>query len=107
MKKLDLAVIAKHVGSRYPAPFDEQCKQRQTQRIGDAAGLTAFGVNIVRLPPGAWSGQRHWHTHEDEFVYVLEGEAILSTDAGDEVMKPGDAAGFKAGDTNGHCFKNP
>jgi uncharacterized cupin superfamily protein len=68
--------------------------------------LTQFGVNLVRLPAGTWSSQRHWHSHEDEFVYVLSGEVVLVTDAGEELMRPGDSAGFKAGDRNGHCLQN-
>ena len=60
----------------------------------------------MRLPPGAWSSQRHWHTGEDEFVYVLEGEVVLITDAGEEVLRAGDAAGFPANDHNGHCLQN-
>jgi uncharacterized cupin superfamily protein len=58
------------------------------------------------LPPGAWSSQRHWHTGGDEFIYVLSGEVTLVTDDGDEVLRAGDAAGFKAGDENGHCLQN-
>jgi uncharacterized cupin superfamily protein len=75
---------------------------------GDAAGLSQFGVNLLRLPPGAWSSQRHWHTSEDEFVYVLSGEVVLVTDGdgGEEVLRAGDAAGFPAGDENGHCLQN-
>ena len=65
-------------------------------RLGHAAGLTQFGVNLLRLPPGVWSSQRHWHASEDEFVYVLSGEVVLVTDAGEEVLRAGDCAGFKA-----------
>jgi uncharacterized cupin superfamily protein len=70
------------------------------------AGLSQFGVNLLTLPPGAWSSQRHWHTAEDEFIYVLDGEVTLETDDGPEVLRAGDCAGFKAGDSNGHCLKN-
>jgi uncharacterized cupin superfamily protein len=93
-------------GSRYPAPFDVPCKGRSWRRLGEAAGLTQFGVNLVRLPPGVWSSQRHWHAEEDEFVYVLEGELVLVTDAGEEAMRAGDCAGFKAGVRDGHCLQN-
>jgi uncharacterized cupin superfamily protein len=82
------------------------CRQRSWLQLGAAAGLTQFGVNLVRLPPGAWSSQRHWHSHEDEFVYVLAGELVLVTDAGAEIMRPGDSAGFKAGVRDGHCLQN-
>jgi uncharacterized cupin superfamily protein len=68
--------------------------------------LTQFGVNLLRLPPGAWSSQRHWHAREDEFVYVLSGEVTLVTDEGTEALHAGDAAGFKADDPNGHCLQN-
>jgi len=81
-------------GTRYPHPFDGPCKERTWHRLGDAAGLTQFGVNLLRLAPGVWSSQRHWHSHEDEFVRVLEGEVVLVTDAGEETMRVGDSAGF-------------
>lgn len=105
-KKIDVAALPKVVGTRYPAPYDEPCRKRERRRLGDAAGLTQYGVNLLRLPPGAWSAQRHWHRNEDEFVYVLDGEVTLVTDAGEEVFGPGDCAGFKAGDPDGHCFQN-
>ena len=60
----------------------------------------------MRVPPGSWSSQRHWHTHEDEFVYLIEGEAILVTGNGETIMKPGDFAGFPAGDDDGHHLQN-
>jgi len=105
-KRIDVAAVATITGTGYPAPFDQPCRMRSRQRLGDAAGLTQFGVNLLRLPPGAWSSQRHWHTGEDEFVYVLSGEVVLVSDGGEEVLRAGDAAGFKAGDPNGHCLQN-
>lgn len=93
-------------GSDYPAPFDEPCRERLRRRLGDAAGLTQFGVNLLVLPPGAWSSQRHWHTIEDEFVYVLAGEVVLVTDAGEEILRAGDCAGFPAGVRDGHHLQN-
>ncbi len=105
-KRIDVGALQSIVGTLYPPPFDEPCRSRQRTRLGDQAGLTQFGVNLLRLPPGAWSSQRHWHTGEDEFVYVLSGEVTLVTDAGDEVLHAGDAAGFKANDGNGHCLQN-
>jgi uncharacterized cupin superfamily protein len=90
----------------YPAPFDAQVAGRETQRLGDAAGLTQFGVNLVRLKPGAASTIRHWHENEDEFVFVLEGEVTLIEDAGETSLEAGEAAGFKAGVPNGHCLVN-
>jgi uncharacterized cupin superfamily protein len=94
------------VGSGYPSPFDVPCRERTRWRLGDAAGLTQFGVNLLRLAPGAWSSQRHWHTVEDEFVYVLEGEVVLVTNEGEEVLRAGDAAGFRGGVENGHHLQN-
>jgi uncharacterized cupin superfamily protein len=105
-KRIDPKLLAAVVGTLYPSPFDQPCRTRERRKLGDAAGLTQFGVNLLRLPPGAWSSQRHWHTEGDEFVYVLSGEVTLVTDAGDELLRPGDAAGFKAGDRNGHCLQN-
>ncbi len=106
MKKLDLAAIPQEGGSHYPPPFDAPCQGQTWRRLGRFAGLTAFGVNLARIPPGGWSSQRHWHSHEDEFVFVVEGELVLVTDAGEEVLKPGDCAAFKAGDPNGHHLIN-
>ena len=105
-KKIDLAAAPRVTGTLYPPPFDEPCRARSRVKVGDAAGLTQFGVNLCTLPPGAWSSQRHWHTHCDELIGVVEGEVTLVTEAGAEVLRPGDWAGFKAGDPNGHCFQN-
>jgi uncharacterized cupin superfamily protein len=105
-KRIDLAAVKTVTGSRYPTPFDAPCTARARQRLGDAAGLTDFGVNMLRLPAGAWSSQRHWHTAEDEFVFVLEGEVVLVTDAGEEYLRAGDCAGFKAGVKDGHHLQN-
>lgn len=105
-KKIDPSLIEPVIGSLYPAPFDEPCRTRERRKLGDAAGLTQFGVNLLRLPPQAWSSQRHWHTQSDEFIYVLEGEVVLVTNTGEEVLHVGDAAGFKAGDDDGHCLRN-
>lgn len=105
-KPLDIVTLKPVVGTLYPPPFDEPCRARERTRLGDAAGLTQYGVNLLRLPPGAWSSQRHWHAKEDEFVYVLSGEVVLVTDAGEEVLHAGDCAGFKAGDPDGHYLQN-
>ena len=93
-------------GSRYPPPYDAPCQERFRRCLGDAAGLTQFGVNLLRLPPGAWSSQRHWHASEDEFIYVVEGELVLVTNAGEQVLRVGDCAGFKAGIADGHHLQN-
>jgi len=105
-RKIDVDLAPKVVGSSYPAPYGEPCAERVRRRLGDAAGLTQFGVNLVRLPPGCWSSQRHWHTGEDEFIFVVEGEVVLVTDAGEETLRAGDSAGFKAGDGDGHHLQN-
>jgi uncharacterized cupin superfamily protein len=106
VKKIDVSAVKAMLGSGYPPPYDEPCRQRQRRRLGDAARLTQFGVNLLRLPPGVWSSQRHWHTAEDEFVYIVEGEVVLVSDAGEEVLQAGDCAGFKAGEANGHQLQN-
>ena len=105
-KRIDLTRVERIVGTLYPSPFDEPCRTRERKRLGDAAGLTQYGVNLLRLPPGSWSSQRHWHVAQDEFIYVLRGEVTLVTDDGAEVLRAGDCAGFKAGDPNGHCLQN-
>jgi uncharacterized cupin superfamily protein len=106
MPRINIAEAPQKSGTRYPPPFDKPCRDRAWLPLGDAAGLTQFGVNLVRLPPGTWSSQRHWHSHEDEFVYILEGEVVLVTDEGEQFLSAGDCAGFKAGDRNGHCLQN-
>ena len=105
-KRIDVAAVPTVTGSLYPSPFDEPCRNKSRQGLSNVAGLTQFGVNLLRLQPGAWSSQPHWHSKEDEFVYVLTGEVVLVTDSGEKVLRAGDAAGFKAGDRNGHCLQN-
>jgi uncharacterized cupin superfamily protein len=103
---LDALSVSLRTGSGHPAPFAEAVVGRAKRALGDALGLTQFGVNFVTLPPGAWSSQRHTHANEDEFVYVLDGEATLVTDAGETLLKPGMAAGFPAGRADGHHLIN-
>ena len=105
-KKVQVDAAPVVAGSRYPVPFNQPCVERLRRCLGDAAGLTQFGVNLTRLAPGAWSSQRHWHTTEDEFVFVLEGELVLVTDSGEETLRAGDCAGFKAGVADGHHLQN-
>ncbi|MHB1283412.1 MAG: cupin domain-containing protein, partial [Metallibacterium scheffleri] len=93
-------------GTRYPAPYDQPCRARHRWQLGDAVGLEQFGVNLLRLPAGEWSSQRHWHETEDEFIYVLEGEVVLATDAGEERLRVGDCAGFKAGVADAHHLQS-
>lgn len=106
MKRITIETAPTAFGTRYPQPYDAPCRGRRRWKLGEAAGLTQFGVNLLRLPAGAWSSQRHWHAGEDEFVYVLEGEVVLVTDAGEEILRRGDCAGFKAGDPDGHHLRN-
>jgi uncharacterized cupin superfamily protein len=106
MPKIDLSAVPKHKGSGYPAPFDAPCAERVRQRLGDAGELADFGVNLMRLPPGGWSSQRHWHSHEDEFVYLLEGELTLIEDDGETLLRAGDCAAFPKGTGNGHHLVN-
>ena len=98
--------IPSESGSGYPSPFNEPCMDRVRRRLGDHFGLTDFGVNLVVLPPESWSSQRHWHTDEDEFIYVLDGTPTLITDEGETVLQAGSVAGFPAGSENGHHLVN-
>jgi uncharacterized cupin superfamily protein len=106
MGKIDVSRLAVRKGSGYPAPFHEAARDRTTKALGDAASLSDFGVNLVTLPPGNWSSQRHWHSHEDEFVYVLSGELTLVTDAGECLVKAGECAAFPKDTPDGHHFIN-
>lgn len=105
-KRIDPESLPHSTGTSYPTPHDLPCRQRERIRLGDAAGLHQFGVNQLRLSPGSWSSQRHWHTHEDEFVYVLQGEVVLVTDAGETLLRAGQCAGFAASVADGHHLQN-
>ena len=106
MTKLDLSAVPVKTGSIYPEPYAAMMQGRSSLRLGEAGGLTQFGVNLVRLEPGALSSLRHWHLHEDEFVMVTSGECVLVQDAGETVMRVGDCAAFPAGRADGHQFIN-
>jgi len=106
MPKIDIAGLKIDTATGYPEPFRQAVAGRLRRRLGNAVGLSQFGVNLTTLKPGAWSSQRHWHECEDELVYVLEGEVVLCEDDGETVLKPGDAAGWKANAPNGHCLIN-
>jgi len=106
MPKIDIANVIARKGSGYPAQFAGPCATRTRQRLGDAGGLTQFGVNLMRLPPGGWSSQRHWHSHEDEFVYVLEGEVVLVEDGGETLLRAGECAAFAKNSGDGHHMIN-
>lgn len=103
---IDPQTLEAHTGSGYPAPFDADCARREKRLLGDAFGLTQFGVNMVHLEPGQMSSQRHWHAREDEFAMMLEGELVLVTDAGEQTVTPGMVMGFPAGAENGHHLVN-
>ena len=106
MPKLDLSTVPEENSCGYPAPFHEIAKGRFRKRLGDAGGLTQFGVNLCRLKPGSASSQRHWHEKEDELIYVVDGEVVLIEDEGETLLRAGDAAAFKAGVANGHQLVN-
>jgi uncharacterized cupin superfamily protein len=106
MPKIDIAALKIDNTTNYPEPFRQAVAGRFRKRLGNAVGLSQFGVNLTTLKPGAWSSQRHWHEGEDELVYILEGEVVLCEDDGEIVLKPGDAAGWKANNPNGHCLIN-
>jgi uncharacterized cupin superfamily protein len=106
MPKIDIDGLNIEARTGYPEPFRKVVEGRSRKRLGNAAGLTQFGVNLTTLKPGAASALRHWHAVEDEFVYILAGEVVLCEDGSEVVLRPGDAAGFKAGVANGHHLVN-
>lgn len=106
MPKIDVSKAPVRSGSLYPAPFQAEHANRHKQALGDAGGLTQFGVNLTRLSPGAASALRHWHEAEDEFVYMLEGELVLVENDGETLLRPGEAAAFKADSGNAHRLLN-
>jgi uncharacterized cupin superfamily protein len=106
MPKIDIAKLPVDSRSTYPEPFNHVVSGRSRKRLGNAAGLDQFGVNLTTLKPGTASALRHWHEKEDELIYILEGEVVLIEDDGETVLKPGDAAGFKASVANGHQLVN-
>ncbi len=106
MPKIEIAKVPEHHGSDYPAPYAEPVGARIRQALGRAGGLTDVGINLVHLPAGSWSSQRHWHTREEEFVYVLSGELTLLTDAGEQQLRAGDCAAFPKNVPDGHHMIN-
>lgn len=106
MGLIDPNKLSFQTGSSYPEPYATEMGDRGRYALGDAAGLTQFGVNLMVLQPGSKSSLRHWHETEDEFLWVTEGELVLVQDEGETTVRPGDCAGFKAGDTNGHHLIN-
>ena len=106
MTIIDPNQLPSRIGSNYPDRFKPVVAGREKKRLGEAAGLKNFGVNLTTLPPKSRSALRHWHTKQDEFIYVLSGELTLITDAGESILQAGQAAGFPAGEANGHCLYN-
>jgi uncharacterized cupin superfamily protein len=106
MPKVEVSAVRQILGAGYPPPYGAPCAGRIRQRLGAAGGLSAFAVNLTRLPPGGWSSQRHWHSHEDEFVYLLAGELVLVEDAGETPLRAGDCAAFPRGTGDGHHLVN-
>jgi uncharacterized cupin superfamily protein len=104
--KLDIDTAPILAGSRYPATFNDQCREMFRRRLAKAAGLTQIGINLLELQPCAWSSQRHWHTQAEEFVYVVDGEVVLVTEEREETLRRGDCAAFLPGDANGHHLQN-
>jgi uncharacterized cupin superfamily protein len=103
---LDPAAIEPRSGSGYPEPYRSRVLPREKRALGDALGLNRIGINHTTLPPGKESSMRHWHTHEEEFVFVLSGEVVLRTDAGEQVLTAGMCCGFAAGAADGHQLVN-
>src|SRR4051794_12860029 len=93
-------------GSRYPDGFNDRCREMFRRRLAKAAGLTQIGINLLELPPGAWSSQRHWHTQAEEFICVIDGEVVLVTEGREEILRHGDCAAFLPAEANGHHLQN-
>lgn len=106
MPKIQIEAVPERPGVGYPEPFAALSAHRLRKKLGEAGGLTDFGVNLTRLPPGEWSSQRHWHSHEDECVFLLEGELVLIENCGETVLRAGDAAVFPKGKEDGHHLVN-
>ena len=106
MPKVDITAVKVRSGAGYPAQFLPEHAERHKQALGDAVGLTQFGVNLTRIGPNAASALRHYHEQEDEFVFIVEGELVLIENEGEVVLKAGECAGFKAGNGNGHRLVN-
>ncbi|CAG9316489.1 unnamed protein product [Blepharisma stoltei] len=106
MKSILASLLEPRTNSIYPIGLKEICIGREKKALGNQFGLSQFGVNLVKLNPGAASSQRHWHLIEDEFVYILSGNITLITNEGEQVLGPGMCCGFKAGEPNAHQLIN-
>ena len=103
---LDPRSVEPRTGSGYPEPYRSRVLPREKRGLGDALGLETIGINHTVLPPGKESSMRHWHTHEEEFIYMLSGEVVLCTDAGEQTLTAGMCAGFPLGTKDGHHLIN-
>ena len=103
---IDPETVEAKRGANYSDEFAGPVKDREKRALGDALGLGQFGVNLVTMEPGALSSLRHWHSGEEEFVWVVSGELVLVQDGGETVLRAGDAAAFKAGGPDGHHLRN-
>jgi uncharacterized cupin superfamily protein len=103
---LDPRSLEPNTGSMYPDVYRARVLPRERRALGDALGLTKIGVNLTTLEPGKESSMRHWHTHEDEFIYIVSGEVVLRTEGGEQTLVAGQCAGFKAGTEDGHQLLN-
>jgi len=103
---LDPLSLEPRTSSGYPEPYRSRVLPREKRQLGEALGLKSIGINHTLLPPGKESSMRHWHTHEEEFIYVLSGEVVLRTDAGEQLLRAGTCAGFPLGSRDGHQLIN-
>jgi uncharacterized cupin superfamily protein len=106
MPKVDLSKIEQTDRTGYPAPYSDDVAGRLYRRVGAATGLKDLGISHVVLKPGAWSSQRHWHEGIDEFVVMLDGEAVLVEEDGETILRAGDCAVFPKDVANGHHLVN-
>ena len=106
MPKIDAENVSVKIGTGYPPEFDKPCAGRRVERLSLAGGLSQFGAYRATLPPGCWASQRHMHSGEDEFVYVLRGRPTLIDNNGETLLKPGDSCAHPAGDGNAHHLIN-
>jgi uncharacterized cupin superfamily protein len=103
---LDPMTLEPRTGSGYPEPYRSRVVPREKRALGNALGLTRIGINHTILPPGKESSMRHWHSHEEEFIFVLSGVVVLRTDAGEQLLEAGMCCGFPPGTTDGHQLVN-
>jgi uncharacterized cupin superfamily protein len=103
---LDPMTLQARTGSGYPEPYRSRVVPREKRGLGDALGLRKIGINHTILPPGKESSMRHWHSHEEEFIFILSGEVVLRTDAGEQVLVAGMCCGFPLGTSDGHQLVN-